>query len=104
MTARDDLFETRANLDFDAFELMKKKNRDYASAESPVANYEEAARVAGCSVASYIAGRMAEKIERLGNVIRQGSATGEGAMDELLDLQNFPGLILFALRHHSGDP
>ena len=102
MTARDDLFETRANLDFDAFELMKKKNRDYASAESPIANYIEAAHVAGCSPARYIAGRMAEKIERLGNVLARGSATGEGAIDELLDLQNFPGLIMFALRH-AGD-
>ena len=103
-TERDRLFAARESIEHRALGLMWVKNRDYAQIEAPIANYQTAAAVAGCTPAQYIAGRMAEKIIRLGNVLARGTACGEGAESELLDLQNFPGLIKYALSLDSSDP
>jgi len=96
-TERDVLIAAREFVEHKAFSLMWEKNRDYAQPDFPIANYEIAATVAGCSPAQYIAGRMAEKVIRLGNVLARGTACGESALSELIDLQNFPGLIKYAL-------
>ena len=96
-TRRDDLFALREELNDHALGTMRKRNAQYASEANPIANYEAAARAAGCSPTAYIIGRMAEKLERMRRATDGDDAYSEEiVLEEARELMNLAALAAFA--------
>jgi hypothetical protein len=90
LSARDRLYAAHARFCAEAFDLMKKKNADYASAEDPLMNFR-----AGGLLGIVI--RKGDKAIRDINVTRKGgAAVAETLKDTRLDEINYAILALYA--------
>ena len=89
MTPREKLFAFHESICREAFELMKRKNADYATEDDPLANF----RIGGLLG---IAVRKYDKAVRDVNLLKKGSAeVAESRKDTLLDEINYAVLELF---------
>jgi len=81
-----------------AYELMKKKNHDYAGKDgtTPFANFEKAEMMGLCSTESGMMVRILDKISRITTYIDAGElkVENEGYNDAVIDLINY--LVLFS--------
>jgi hypothetical protein len=90
LSARDRLYAAHARFCAEAFDLMRKKNADYASAEDPLMNFR-----AGGLLGIVI--RKGDKAIRDINVTRKGgAAVAETLKDTRLDEINYAILALYA--------
>jgi len=82
----------------EAFELMKKKNHDYAGKDgtTPFANFEKAEMMGLCSTEAGMMVRILDKISRITTYIDAGElkVENEGYSDAVIDLINY--LVLFS--------
>jgi hypothetical protein len=94
LSPRAVLFTTREDLNEDALAIMREKNATYAAEDDPIRNYRMAAMAANTTPAHYIAGRMAEKLARLGNLL--GTGRSADVNEEARDLMNLSALVVYA--------
>ena len=87
---RNDLLMIHKQLCEEAYDLMSKKNQDYAQADSPFANFEAAESI-GVSGKDSLLARFVEKLRRIANLMhRQGQhVVAETLRDTCRDAINF---------------
>ena len=86
---RDILYKEVLSTQKQAFELMKKKNADYASDEDALKNFRFAELIGFPT-------RMGDKVSRLQQIIKSGKVhvKSESIEDTLLDLSNYCHLMM----------
>jgi hypothetical protein len=80
-------------------ELSEEKSSDYADGDDPFKNFRLAAEIAGCPVWQVMLSRIAEKVVRVGNLLKKRDRGEERAVDDepvektLEDLIVYPNLL-----------
>lgn len=94
LTPREELFALHNKLTLQAFELMKRKNADYAGSTDPFANFRlcESARI--CSAQQGILMRMLDKVSRLSTHASGQKLNTDSMMDSVVDIINYA--VLYA--------
>lgn len=77
----------------EAARVQCSKGDEYAVEEDPYRNYIDAGKGQGTEGWRYAAGRMAEKMSRLGNLIRTEQFSKD-PQETMIDLINMPAIIL----------
>ena len=94
---RELLLKIHEALTDDAYELMDKKNKDYAGASGaqPFANFERVEALGICSTEKGFLVRMTDKMSRLSSFADAGTfaVEDESLRDTLIDLINYAVLI-----------
>ena len=94
---REELFKMHQSMTYDALELMKKKNADYAGSDgvNPFANFKRAEALGICSVEQAFLVRMTDKMSRLSSFSAKGklSVEDESVYDTLIDMINYSILL-----------
>ena len=76
-------------------EIVKRKNQDYAGYTDPFKNFRLVNHLGVCSVEDAILVRMADKFQRIANLLHQDSAVkDESIEDTLIDLMNYANILL----------
>lgn len=82
---------------YDALELMKRKNADYAGSDgvNPFANFKRAEALGICSTEQAFLVRMTDKMSRLSSFSAKGklSVEDESVYDTLIDMINYSILL-----------
>lgn len=80
-------------------ELMKKKNKDYATATDAFANFRLSEMV-GVSPERAILVRVADKLARISNLLgKENDVTDESMMDTIVDILNYLAILKSWLEH-----
>jgi hypothetical protein len=92
---RQKLYDTHNQLTNKAFEILKKKNHDYASGSDPYSNFRKGEIFNLCSTEAGILLRVTDKISRLSTFINEGKLTvdNETHEDAILDVINYMVLL-----------
>lgn len=102
---RKELLEFHNEICFEAKELMKSKNHDYAGekGDKPFANFERCEAMGVCSTEQGFLVRVIDKISRLSTFTESNNlkVTGEGWRDSVVDIINY--MVLFAAFIESKD-
>ena len=77
----------------DGFELLKRKNADYASTNDPYQNFRFA-EIVGVPIERAILVRMSDKLARISNILtKPAEVKDETIEDTLLDLINYTAIL-----------
>jgi hypothetical protein len=93
---REELFNMHNEMTKTAFEIMKKKNADYAGGGSdPFANFRRAEALGICTTEQAFLVRITDKISRLSTFANKGKleVEDETVYDTLLDMINYSVLL-----------
>ena len=84
---------------------VKRKNQDYANGDNPFQNFCTVEHLGIASVENGILMRMADKMQRIANVINNGEAVvkDERVVDTLSDLRNYANILQVWLEHGKKD-
>jgi len=92
-TARDELYKLHKELASQAFQLMERKNHDYAGKDGgdPFANFRRCEALGLCSSEIGVLVRISDKLARLTTFTKDGElkVKDEGVKDTILDLINY---------------
>lgn len=78
----------------DCFELLEKKNNDYAGMDNPYANFESSLLI-GVPIEKAILVRMLDKLKRVSNLLdKEAFVTEESIEDTLRDLINYSAILI----------
>lgn len=95
---REELFNHHTDLCEEAFNIMVKKNHDYAGngGNSPFANFERCEAMGVCTTEQGFLVRIIDKISRLSTFAKEGKliVENEGHKDAILDIINY--CVLFS--------
>lgn len=69
-------------------DIHQKKNSDYATDQDPLSNFKQAAKGVGITPFQYCMARVYEKMARLEQIIKKGSANNEGMLESTIDIAN----------------
>lgn len=76
-------------------DIVKKKNQDYAGQSDPFKNFRLVEHLGVCNVEEAILVRMADKFQRIANLLHQDSAVKDETIeDTLIDLMNYANILL----------
>lgn len=91
--AREELYKLHKELALQSFQLMERKNHDYAGKDGgdPFANFRRCEALGLCSSEIGILVRISDKLARLTTFIKDGElkVKDEGVKDTILDLINY---------------
>lgn len=92
---REELFKNHKEICEIAFELMKKKNHDYAYGDDPYANFKKTEYFNLASTESGIVIRILDKISRISTFINSGTlkTDNESFTDAVVDVINYMVLL-----------
>ena len=92
---RSQLLDIHDHLTHRAFDVMQKKNHDYAAQADPFFNLRQCEAFGLCSVEQGILVRMTDKISRLSQFVknRELKVADESIEDTLVDLVNYAVLL-----------
>lgn len=92
-----DLLAHHDTLTAEAYELMQRKNNDYAGADgaSPFKNFLHAETLGLCSAEQGMVVRLSDKLQRLAHAVsgQEMKVTDESVRDTILDIINYSVLI-----------
>jgi hypothetical protein len=93
---REILFNKHKELTSKAFEILQKKNQDYASGDDPYANFRKGEIFDICSTEAGILLRITDKMSRLATFVKNKklSVDNESFEDSILDIINY--MVLFS--------
>jgi hypothetical protein len=78
----------------DDIDIVRKKNQDYAGDTDPFKNFELAEFLGVCSTEEAMMVRMADKLQRIANVMDGDNAVeDETVIDTLSDLRNYANIM-----------
>ena len=94
----NELLVSAKNTFIEAYELMIKKNHDYAGDEDPMANFKKGKEL-GIDEVTYITLFLNTKISRINRLVKTGvnKVKGESLRDSLIDLINYAAIGIKAL-------
>jgi len=92
---RQKLYDKHKDLTNKAFDILKKKNHDYAVGSDPYSNFRKGEIFNLCSTEAGILLRVTDKISRLATFVNQGKleVTNESYEDAVLDVINYMVLL-----------
>lgn len=98
---REDFVKKIEKIYADGIEIIRQKNIDYATVEDPLKNFADA-QIVGVDLPHAILVRVADKLSRIGNMLKPGhvSASEEKIEDTLLDAINLMAFVLYCLQQH----
>jgi hypothetical protein len=93
---RQKLYDKHKELTNKAFEILKKKNHDYASGDDPYSNFRKGEIFNLCSTEAGILLRVTDKISRLATFANKGKleVSNESYEDAVVDIINY--MVLFS--------
>ena len=76
-------------------DIVRAKNQDYAGKTDPFKNFRLVEHIGVCSVEEAILVRMADKFQRIANLMHSEAAVkDESIEDTLIDLMNYANILL----------
>ena len=92
---RQKLYDKHQALTDKAFDILKKKNHDYAGGDDPYSNFRKGEVFGLCSTEAGILLRVTDKISRLATFVNQGKleVTNESYEDAVVDIINYMVLL-----------
>lgn len=84
------------------FEIIRKKNSDYATTSDAFSNFSLVEKMGIVSTEKGILVRMSDKMARLGNLMGNNSPKNESIEDTILDIGNYAILLLCYLSKKRG--
>jgi hypothetical protein len=104
---REDYILAQLDNYMECLDISEAKSSDYADGDDPFKNFRLAAEIAGCPVWQVMLSRIAEKVVRVGNLLKKRDRGEERAVDDepvgktLEDLIVYPNLLKIWLSQES---